>query len=367
MPVEPTGASQLSHLFLAGASSLLGLVFYLIAMNRLLNYFRDGPYKFKLAVIILLVMVVGFGWSGYTLDVRLSTWLLGLGFGMVALGEARQIWVRRSCLGEAPVVHHGPIQSWRRPVTTTDLQSLYYQVNLAGWNGRRFRVVQLSDLHLNARLPWAYYDTVVEITNQAEADLVFITGDFVTGLGCIEQLPRFLRGLHSQHGVYGIFGNHDYWAGIAQVKDAVQRGCVQLLGAAGQPVYLDARQAIWLVGCDAPWSGVNCWSPDILAGQCVIGLSHSADYIYPLNQAGVKVVFSGHTHAGQFQLPGLGPVFTPSRYGRLFHHGHFYVGGTHLFVSAGIGCAEPSLRLYCPPEILIVDFNPEQPEPGSLE
>jgi predicted MPP superfamily phosphohydrolase len=34
------------------------------------------------------------------------------------------------------------------------------------------------------------------------------------------------------------------------------------------------------------------------------------------------------------------------------------VNGTHLFVTAGIGSAEPPVRLWCQPDVLVVDVLP---------
>jgi predicted MPP superfamily phosphohydrolase len=67
------------------------------------------------------------------------------------------------------------------------------------------------------------------------------------------------------------------------------------------------------------------------------------------------VVFAGHYHAGQFRIPYIGSVVVPSTYGRRFDHGHFIVNGTHLFATSGIGVAVLPFRIYCQPDIFIVD------------
>ncbi len=87
-----------------------------------------------------------------------------------------------------------------------------------------------------------------------------------------------------------------------------------------------------------------------------IVLSHTPDNIYWLSKSYADFVFSGHYHAGQFRIPVLGPIVIPSIYGRRFDHGHFIVNGTHLFVTSGIGVAAPPLRIYCQPDIFIVDI-----------
>jgi len=56
-----------------------------------------------------------------------------------------------------------------------------------------------------------------------------------------------------------------------------------------------------------------------------------------------------------YRLPFLGSIVVPSLYGRRFDHGHFVVNGTHLFVSSGIGVSSPQFRLFCRPDIFIVD------------
>ena len=94
-------------------------------------------------------------------------------------------------------------------------------------------------------------------------------------------------------------------------------------------------------------------------------LSHTPDNIYRLSRSSADVVFSGHCHAGQIRLPILGPIIVPSIYGRRFNHGHFAVNGTHLFVASGIGTAYPPVRIYCQPDIFIVDILPEKQGPNA--
>ena len=91
-------------------------------------------------------------------------------------------------------------------------------------------------------------------------------------------------------------------------------------------------------------------------------LTHTPDNIYALRDHGFDAVFAGHYHGGQIRAPGLGPFVVPSKYGRRYDRGHFVFGRTHLFVTAGVGSAEPPLRIWCPPDVLVVDFLPgEEP------
>jgi predicted MPP superfamily phosphohydrolase len=346
-------------------SLLLGVWVFILGLNRAMNYLRDGAYKPLLLLLILIVTVGSLGILSQVVAARIWVGFLGAGYGLLGLGELHRLWIRHRSWGEAPVGRTGPPLTWCKPLTTTDLQTVYYRVRLPGWRGRPFRVVQLSDWHVNEQLPLDYFQSVIVQANQAQADLMLITGDFVTGLGSLPKLPGLLRELRSRNGIYAIFGNHDYWAGPQQVAEAVLAAGICLLGHGCQRVEIDPENALWLLGCELPWSRKKCEIPVLPPQATLLALSHSADYVYPLSRGGVKAVFSGHFHGGQFHIPGLGPVVVPSRYGRRFTQGHFRIGGAHLFVSAGIGCDEPALRLYCPPEILVVDFKPDGTDPDS--
>jgi hypothetical protein len=86
-------------------------------------------------------------------------------------------------------------------------------------------------------------------------------------------------------------------------------------------------------------------------------LTHTPDNLYALCDLGYAAIFAGHYHGGQIRLPGLGALVVPSRYGRRFDRGHFVMNGTHLFVTTGVGSAEPPVRLWCQPDVLIVDIE----------
>jgi hypothetical protein len=345
-----------------------GFGLYLALINRTLSYMRHSVSKPLVSLTSLVFLLGGFAWLGYAGGVT-GYWLISLTLFTLIIGEAYLFWVRRRLIGAPPVTRQGPKPSMFRPVTTTDLALLHYVVPIRSEtdrenhhvedcqpSNRRLRVVHVSDLHVNDRLDPAYYRGVMDRVNQAQPDLVFITGDFVTERESAQQLPDLLRGLHSRHGNFAILGNHDYWANAAEVTQAVCSAGIELIGNGYRRITLDGGLNLTILGCEEPWSP-DRWSPPlIMNGDLALALSHSADQVYRLSQAGAHAVFSGHYHAGQFQLPFIGPLLVPSRYGRRFYHGHYRVGQTHLFVSAGAGASNPALRLYCPPDMIMVDF-----------
>lgn len=350
----------------------VGLALYLAVINRILSYMRHSISKPLVSLVLLLTLTAGFGALGFA-GGQAGRWIISLVVIGLVVGEIYLFWLRSRHVGSPPVARHGPKPSVLRPITTTDLAMIHYTVPIHPAmqrnpedashclpSDRRLRVVHVSDLHVNDRLGPEYYPSIMRQVSQAKPDLIFITGDFVTELEFASQLPDLLSLLHSRYGVFAILGNHDHWAGALEVTQAVRSAGVEVIGNGSQRLSLDGALNLTLLGCEEPWSP-DRWTPPIIAnGDLTLALSHSADQVYRLSQAGADAVFSGHYHAGQFQLPLLGPVLVPSRYGRRFYQGHFMIGRTHLFVSAGAGASNPPLRVYCPPDIIVVDFCLEQ-------
>jgi predicted MPP superfamily phosphohydrolase len=173
----------------------------------------------------------------------------------------------------------------------------------------------------------------------------------------IESVPLlaeiFAGRLHPRFGVYAVLGNHDFWTAPDAVRRTLSAAGVTLLGT-GCAQLPESLGRIAVCGTEAPWGPKR--DASLPAGGLSLVLSHTPDNIYELATLGASVVFSGHTHGGQLRLPGLGALIIPSRYGRRFDEGHFLVGSTHLFVSSGLGADEPALRVYCRPDVIIVDL-----------
>ena len=68
----------------------------------------------------------------------------------------------------------------------------------------------------------------------------------------------------------------------------------------------------------------------------------------------VALTLAGHTHGGQVNLPFLGRLIVPSRYGQRYAYGHIVEGDRQMFVSSGIGNAILPIRYGVPPEIVLL-------------
>jgi predicted MPP superfamily phosphohydrolase len=314
----------------------------------------ESPLRSGFIAVVLLCLSGGAAWGASCLRNGPWCWLPS-GILLLALGhEASQQLKRHRYAASAPERSVGPEESFWRPITTTDLVTHFYELPASMLHVKRLRVAQISDLHISTQLPKAYFETGLDSVVATDPDLILLTGDYVSRLENLPLLAQLLpRHLHARLGVFAVLGNHDWWTAPEAVRQAlssagitlVSAGCVHLPIAVGR---------VAVCGTEAPW-GPTLDTP-LAPGDLSLVMSHTPDNIYDLVALGASVVFSGHTHGGQGRVPGLGPLIIPSRYGRLFDEGHFRVGKTDLFVSTGLGAETPPLRVYCSPDVIVVDF-----------
>lgn len=334
---------------------MAGVAVFLLLCNRTVLHMKDGPWKTLTALGLIGVaafsllcgLIAGF-----------SVWLIipSVLLSCVVLGEIRRVLIRRKCRASGPVETRTVGLSVLRPFTTRNLAFRRYEVTLSHWPINRLRVMHISDLHVTDKFPRDYYLTAMEQVAEAKPDLLFITGDFVSESKFVSLLPDILCRAKGRLGTFAVLGNHDYWANASAVADAVNSTGIDLLHNSWRRVQVEDNFHITVSGCEDPW-GPDKWRvPTTSENDPLFVLAHTADNIYKLSKADTAAVFAGHYHGGQGTIPLIGPVFVPSKYGRLFDHGHFNVNGTHLFVSSGIGTGDPPLRIYCRPEITAIDF-----------
>lgn len=215
------------------------------------------------------------------------------------------------------------------------------------------RVVHLTDMHFGRVTPLAVQERAVAIANDASADLVVITGDFVChSQRYLDQLVEVLSKLNAP--AIGVLGNHDYWSGADEVSRSLAKAGVELLRNRNTTLTL-RNQRLQIVGLDDAYTG-HADRAKALKGLRrdlpSLGLSHIAEEADALWAAGVPLVLAGHTHGGQVTVARLHELAL----GRIV--GHRYVHGLYgkrdprgeavkgaVYVGAGVGAAVMPLRL----------------------
>ena len=213
-------------------------------------------------------------------------------------------------------------------------------------------ITHLSDLHYTGTLTKDFHKEIVRQANALESDMIAITGDIIDKTRCMSWLGEILGELQAPHGVYFVLGNHDLLVrNESGVRSALtQRG---LTDVGGKWVQTNVRGCpIVLAGNELPWflpaaDMRDCPSAD---DALRILLSHAPDQLPWAKRNKIDLMLAGHTHGGQIQLPILGPVLSPSRFGVRYCSGSFYERPTLMHVSRGISGTR-HIRYHAPPEL----------------
>jgi predicted MPP superfamily phosphohydrolase len=351
----------LKHLLVVLAWMISGAAAYLYVLNRLLIQARDRRLKSFMIRGGGLLTVGASAALGWRIGPGRSTVIPVVGIVIAAAGEARRLALRARHKGAQPVRDEGLALSLAKPNTTTDLVVRFYETRVQGWRGPRVRVAHISDFHLNHHLPLEYFVESVRRVTAEQPDFIFFTGDFITRAKYAPLIRTVLPLARGRLGAYGVIGNHDRWADISDVRAAAEAAGIRMLDGAPVRVALEDGSCVVIAGYEHPWGQPHEDAPAFFrAGELALVLTHTPDNIHLLEDRGIDAVFAGHYHGGQIRIPGFGALVVPSKYGRLYDRGHFVFGRTHLFVTSGVGSAEPPVRIWCPPDALIVDFLPEE-------
>ncbi len=229
------------------------------------------------------------------------------------------------------------------------------------------RILHLSDLHF--RRHWCRgHERIGRLTQIDPPDLILITGDFVDDRRdpsrALPLLRRFLAGLRSRLGIFGILGNHDAALPRSFFDDSpvrlidgerllIWRGdsAIELIGLPG-PLRKSLHDDFLTAPPPAPPPPAPA-RPDAAPPPPRIVLSHYPDHLMRVAPAIQPDLFlAGHTHGGQVCLPGRIPIFRHDRLPRRLCTGIHRHLGAWLIVNRGLGMTQIPLRLFCPPQIL---------------
>jgi predicted MPP superfamily phosphohydrolase len=209
-----------------------------------------------------------------------------------------------------------------------------------------------------------FLERVVRHVNALAADMVLLTGDFVTH-GSL----TFMNGRSAAHRCaeilstltcplrFACLGNHDVAVSAPLVINALTSNGIPVLVDEHVPIERNGSR-FWLAGVNDPGTTnprLELAVPPQPDGPVIL-MAHEPDYAdtvreHPRGQL-VDVILSGHTHGGQIRLPFLGPLVLPPM-GKNYPEGLFRLGNMQLYVNRGIGAVGIPFRLNCPPEITI--------------
>jgi hypothetical protein len=223
-----------------------------------------------------------------------------------------------------------------------------------------FRIVQITDIHVNPTFRRTSVEEIVEVVNTLDADVVALTGDLVDG--SVDQLGYDVAPLaqvQSRSGNFFVTGNHEYYSGVIEWVEEVRRlGFTVLLN---EHQMIARGKAKLLVAGVTDYRGGNFLTSHrsdpqkALEGAPIadvkILLAHQPKNIFEASRAGYDLQISGHTHGGQFFPWNLLVGFAqPYVYGLHTHE------NTQIYVSRGTGYWGPPVRVGSPSEITLIEL-----------
>jgi predicted MPP superfamily phosphohydrolase len=220
-------------------------------------------------------------------------------------------------------------------------------------------IALLADIQTDS--PGSYEERVLDLVKAEDPDLILLAGDYLQIMdpdqyqSSIKVLNRLFldADLSPPLGSVAIRGNveRNGWVGIFQgieviLVEETQTFDLGPLTITGVDLMDSENPALEIPGSE----------------NYHIVLGHSPNY--SLGEIEGDLLLAGHTHGGQVQLPGIGPIMTLSAVPRSWASGLKEIHpGQFLLVSRGIGLERghaPRLRFLCHPEVIIIDLLPAE-------
>ena len=251
------------------------------------------------------------------------------------------------------------------------LETTYYtyKAEQFGADLERYRIVQISDLH-NAKFG-KHNQKLVDRVRECDPDMIVLTGDLVDSNHTnVDRAVQFVDEIVKICPVYYVTGNHEYWLEKSEYDELMDG-----LASAGAVILDD--QVVEISRGDAKFRLVGLDDKNLADGtlgtllnndqnvahedsekkEFTVVLAHEPQYLARYAGTGVDLVLSGHAHGGQFRLPFVGGIVAPDQ-GFLpeYTAGEYYMNGTEMIVSRGLGNSVIPVRLFNYPEIVCVEL-----------
>lgn len=233
---------------------------------------------------------------------------------------------------------------------TNTLEVTHHRIKISDGK-QKLKIAHITDLHSKGLRKLE--QQLFEALKKEKPDIIVITGDLATPSGTLEGYKTVLENLKAPKGVYFVQGNWELWEPISGLKKLFDEvGITDLTNGVQQ-----LNQNLWLVGFDDSYQGTpNLEILKSLPQKALkIGIFHSPQF-FEMTASLTELNFAGHSHGGQVRLPFIGSLWVPNETGQ-YDQGWFKKANSHLFVSRGIGTSILPIRLFCSPELAIIDVG----------
>ena len=206
-----------------------------------------------------------------------------------------------------------------------------------------------------------FLDRLIVEVNLQKPDMVVIVGDLVdTNPKELQNYISRLNDLKSTYGTFYALGNHEYYHGVDEVLNLLKE-------YTNMKILLNQNLDLGFINIaglgDLAGLSKGLYAPDLArvkvdlnTSKASILLAHQPKTALLYNLSDFDLILSGHTHGGQ-----IFPFMFLVKLHQGFIRGLYDLGeNTKLFVSSGAGFWGPSLRVFAPNEIVILNLKGEK-------
>lgn len=236
-------------------------------------------------------------------------------------------------------------------------------VDIAGLNHvfDGFKVVHITDIHLGQWISIERLKGVMNLVNQQNPDVIAITGDFVSYAidHLIDDLTACLSILKPKCKTFAVLGNHDHWLGADKIRSSLKKSNVvdisndvDTIQKEGAKLHFAGVDSVMLNKhrLDMVLDKLNDNEPAVL-------LAHEPDFADISSTTGrFSLQISGHSHGGQFLIPGIGTFIRGSQFLK-YPAGKYKVGNMIQYTNRGLGTNIFWIRINCAPEITVFNLK----------
>ncbi|MBL4795119.1 MAG: metallophosphoesterase family protein [Pseudomonadales bacterium] len=228
-------------------------------------------------------------------------------------------------------------------------------VNDLGLEFDGLRILHLSDLHIDA-IP-DQCEKLISLIKTIDFDLCVMTGDYKfqrcrNDNLCIDLLSNLVNHLKCVEGVLAIRGNHD------TDEFMVKLSSLGVNVLQNHKVRITRNKAVLdFVGVEDSRASKSHYlfeaMHQVVATYPTVMLAHTPDLMESAEYLEVDLYLCGHTHGGQFCLPGSIPVINNTGSPRKYISGPWQYKSLQGYTSKGAGVTGLPLRVNCPPEVTV--------------
>ena len=218
----------------------------------------------------------------------------------------------------------------------------------------KMKIALLSDSHLGMGVSVERFDAALKKLEKENPDVLFVLGDVFEYGPDKEKYAARLAQVRPPLGVYGVFGNHEYYTGYQNSLQFYKEAGISLL----QNETAVLENGVQVAGVkDIRTARVTKTELQELLAKTeptkpLIWLSHTPLYAEEASAGRADLMFSGHTHNGQiFPFNALVRLQFPRVYGL------YEVEKMKFYITSGMFYWGIPFRFLAPAEIPVIEVN----------